>query len=178
MNPEEGDLRPQLLDRFGLCVEVAGLRDFTKRGEIVKRRLAFETDPESFLAQWKPEEERQARMLEQAKEMLPMVDVPDRLVELAGRLSLSMGAEGHRSDLTIIKAAKAMAALDGLERVTEKELVQAAEMALRHRVRQRGLTDAKFDKKKLQKALDELSEEEPQPTPQPIAEVKKKISLL
>ena len=178
MNPEEGDLRPQLLDRFGLCVEVTGLRDFTVRGEIVRRRLAFETDPESFLKAWKPEEERQARMLEAAKERLPLVEVTDRMVELAGRLSLSLGAEGHRSDITIIKAAKAMAALDGLDRVTEKELVQAAEMALRHRVRQRGLTDSKFDKKKLRKALDEMSEEEQQPTPQPLAEVKKKISLL
>ncbi len=179
MNPEEGDLRPQLLDRFGLCVEVVGLKDFAVRSEVVRRRMAFEENPDSFIAAWKPQEEDLSRRLEEAALRLTSVEVPDRAVELAGRLSVAMGAEGHRSDLTIVKASRAMAALDGKDSVSEKELVQAAEMALRHRVRQKGLSDSAFDRKKLENAMEKIKEqeEEPEGTPQAEIEIKKKITL-
>jgi len=176
MNPEEGDLRPQLLDRFGLCVEVVGVADIEGRAQIVRRRLDFEDHPELFLRTWRDKEDELAAELESARRRLDQVEIPDRMIELAGRLSLSMEVEGHRSDITIVKAAKGLAALDGAPAVTEKELIQAAEMALRHRLRQRGLTETKFNRKKVERELEKISEEELVNAPPAGYDIKKKIS--
>jgi len=178
MNPEEGDLRPQLLDRFGLCVEVEGLKDFSVRAEIIQRRLEFERGPEDFIRSWKPREEEMARSLEQARRRLDQVKTSAHMVELAGRLSLGMGAEGHRADLTIIKGAKAIAALEELDQVSERQLVQAAEMALRHRVRRKGLSETRLDRSKIEQLMDKLADEEDTQSPPPPEQIKKKIKLL
>ncbi len=177
MNPEEGDLRPQLLDRFGLCVEVAGLADINERAEVVRRRLEFEDHPDLFMRNWRDRDDELASELDAARLRLGRVEIPDRMVELAGRLSMSMGVEGHRSDITIVKAAKGLAALEGAPAVTEKELVRAAEMALRHRLRRKGLTETKFNRKKLERELEKLSEEELVVAPPVGYDIKKKISI-
>ena len=177
MNPEEGDLRPQLLDRFGLCVEVDGLKSLNERSEVIRRRLEFEKDPAGFMKIYEPMEQDLVLSLESARKRLPKVVVSEKVLELAGRLSLSMKVEGHRSDLTIVKAARAMAALESQDSVSEKHVIQAAEMALRHRVRQRSLSDAKFDRRKIEKVLEKIEEREVGAAPPPVGEQKKKNSL-
>ena len=102
MNPEEGDIRPQLLDRFALSVKVAGEQNPEKRAEIVKRRLAYEADSEKFIADWEEEQEKEVGRIEQAIKLLPRVMVSDSLLFLAAKISILLGVDGHRADITLI----------------------------------------------------------------------------
>jgi len=133
MNPEEGEVRPQLLDRFGICVEVRGLPDPAQRAEIVRQRLAFEADPQGYGAAHRQAEEELKQRLLLARALLPKVVVGEEALGLAVRLALALGAEGHRADLTTVRAACALAALAGRTEVTLADVKQAAVMALRHR---------------------------------------------
>ena len=133
MNPEEGEVRPQLLDRFGICVEVRGLPEPVRRAEIIRQRLAFEADPKGFVAVHRQAEEALKQRLLQAQALLPQVTVDDQALGLAVRLALALGAEGHRADLTTIRAARALAALSGRTAVSLSDVKQAAVLALRHR---------------------------------------------
>ena len=141
-NPEEGELRPQLLDRFGLAVDVTTPQDIPSRVEIVRRRDAFERDPAAFRARFAPEEAAvQARILA-ARERLADMEVSDDVLGDAARLCLKLGTDGLRAELTLLRAARAAAALDGDAEVALSHILAVAPLALRHRLRRDPLDDA------------------------------------
>ncbi len=133
MNPDEGDLRPQLLDRFGLCVEAETLRDPEQRAEVVARTLAFETDPAKFLDRWEEEERPLRQRLAAARSRLPRVRLPEGFPRRIAELCAQAQVEGLRADIIIQKTALALAAWEGRELVTEADVEEAAQMALPHR---------------------------------------------
>ena len=141
-NPEEGELRPQLLDRFGLSVEVTSPKDVATRVEVVKRRDAFDRDPEGFVAAWKRKDAALRSRIGRARETLATIDMPDELLELASGICLKLGVDGLRGELTLMRAARAAAALDGHGRVTRETLLAIAPSALRHRLRRDPLDEA------------------------------------
>lgn len=141
-NPEEGELRPQLLDRFGLSVEVKTPEELTARVEVVRRRDAFERDPATFHDQWKKEDERTRRRIVAGRTRLNAVIIPDAARERAAQLCMALGTDGLRGDLTLIRAARALAALQGDAEVTDAQLRRVAAPALRHRLRRNPLDDA------------------------------------
>ena len=134
MNPEEGELRPQLLDRFGLCVEVAAPRDPDQRLAVLRAREAFDLRPAFFIARHEPERKRLERLVEAARRRLPGMAMPEDLDRLCADLALEACVAGHRADLAMRRAALALAALDGVE-VSEAHVREAARMALLHRRR-------------------------------------------
>jgi magnesium chelatase subunit I len=154
-NPEEGELRPQLLDRFGLSVEVKTPTDLPTRIEVVRRRDAFERDPEAFVAHWRREDSRQRKRIVAARERLGEVRVPDAVLERSARLCMALGTDGLRGELTLMRAARALAALDGDAEVTDVHLRRVAPPALRHRLRRNPLDDA-GSTVRVQRAIDEL----------------------
>jgi magnesium chelatase subunit D len=133
MNPEEGDLRPQLLDRFGLAVEVEPMLDPASRAEVVRRRLAFESDPEAFRAKWSEADRKEGERIVAAQVLLPSVQVPDGVLTDLCALCAREGADGLRADLTIYRAATALAAYEGRTEVTQADVTAVAELALAHR---------------------------------------------
>ena len=141
-NPEEGELRPQLLDRFGLSVEVRTPEDLPSRIEVVKRRDAFERDRDAFVDKWKKEDERTRRRIVKGREHLASVSVPDAALERAARLCMALGTDGLRGELTLMRAARAYAALEGNAEVGDTHLKRVAAPALRHRLRRNPLDDA------------------------------------
>ncbi|NLL95206.1 MAG: magnesium chelatase subunit D family protein [Thermoplasmatales archaeon] len=159
MNPEEGDLRPQLLDRFGLCAVATGIHDTPERLEIVERRLAFEEDPGGFAAGWKRQEEAVSARIVLAREQLPSVGMGRDEMMLAVEICIDSNVVGHRADITVVRTAKAIAALDGRDRVTEEDVIAAAELALPHRAGPPG-----------ESRKEEPKEEEPVEDPDPDAE--------
>ncbi len=145
MNPEEGELRPQLLDRFGLCVSIGGIADVEERVRIMERRAAFDDDPDTFCQQWQAESRQVARRITQAQEGYAAVTVErERLFEIA-RWCLDVGVDGHRGDIIILKAAKTLAACNGRTAVESEDIATAAELALPHRVRRQPLQDMVLD---------------------------------
>jgi len=149
MNPEEGELRPQLLDRFGLCVQIQGILDPDRRVEVIRRRVAFEEDPARFCAAWEPEQEKLRRQIIAAKKALPQVQVADKMLYLIAEIAIEMGVDGHRADLIMIKAAKTMAALQGRQEVGEEDIRATADLALMHRMRRKPFQDLHLDQQKL-----------------------------
>lgn len=141
-NPEEGELRPQLLDRFGLSVEVRTPQDLPSRVEVVKRRDAFERDAQAFGKRWAKEETRVRRQIVAARARLADIAVPDGTLERAASLCMALGTDGLRGELTLIRAARAVAALQGDEVVGDAHLKRIAAPALRHRLRRNPLDDA------------------------------------
>lgn len=137
MNPEEGELRPQLLDRFALCVDVVGVRDAGARVEIMERNLAFERDPELFYAEWRSREEAMARKIEAARQLLPTVGYTRTDLATIAFLMSQTGVDGHRGDMVILKTAMAHAAWEGRKRIVDSDIVLAAELALPHRLKRK-----------------------------------------
>jgi magnesium chelatase subunit I len=140
-NPEEGELRPQLLDRFGLSVEVSTPTELAARIEVVKRRDAFERDPAGFVEHWHGEDEKVRRRIVKARDRVGAVQVPDAVLERAAQLCIALGTDGLRGELTLMRAARALAALDGDTVVDEMHLRRIAPSALRHRLRRDPLDD-------------------------------------
>ncbi|MEM7528174.1 MAG: magnesium chelatase ATPase subunit I [Pseudomonadota bacterium] len=134
-NPEEGELRPQLLDRFGLSVEVLTPRSVPERVEVVKRRDAFEHDPAGFMDEWAGAEAKLSKALARARDRLHKVVLPDELREAAATLCLALGTDGLRGELTLLRAARAIAALEGRKAADMAQMARAAPMALGHRLR-------------------------------------------
>ncbi|MFZ5651039.1 MAG: ATP-binding protein [Bacillota bacterium] len=149
MNPEEGELRPQLLDRFGLCVNITGILDPALRVEVVKRRAAFEEDQERIARQWEAEEEKLRRQIVAAKALLPTVRVSDEMLFLIAKIAIEMGVDGHRADLVMMKAAKTMAALNGRDEVGEEDVRLSVDLALIHRMRRKPFQEPAIDREKL-----------------------------
>jgi magnesium chelatase subunit I len=140
-NPEEGELRPQLLDRFGLSVEVETPSDIQERVEIVRRRDAFERDPENFLNRWSTQEAKIRRQVNSARALLADVEVPDAVLEGAAQLCTALGTDGLRGELTLVRAARSLASLDNVKVVSTKHLKRVAPSGLRHRLRRDPLDD-------------------------------------
>ena len=144
MNPEEGELRPQLLDRFGLCVTVEGLKDPKERVLIMERRAAFERDPEGFSREFATENQALSQRIVAARKTLSQVEIPEKLLyEIAKRL-ITLGVDGHRADITVVKAARAHAALSGRKEVNEEDIKVAESLALPHRLRRRPFEEVGF----------------------------------
>ncbi len=141
-NPEEGELRPQLLDRFGLSVEVLTPDDIADRIAVVKRRDAFDRDPAGFVAEWAAEDAKIVEQLAAAQKRVGKIRTPDAVLERGARLCMAVGADGLRGELTLLRAARAMAALEGARAVTAAHLDRVAPMALRHRLRRNPLDDS------------------------------------
>lgn len=141
-NPEEGELRPQLLDRFGLSVEVKTPQDMPSRVEVVRRRDAFEADPAGFALQWKKQDDRLRKQITAARTRLDTVEVPQAARERAAQLCMALGTDGLRGDLTLIRAARALAALQGDAAVGDAHFRRVAAPALRHRLRRNPLDDS------------------------------------
>ena len=141
-NPEEGELRPQLLDRFGLSVEVRTPMDLPTRIDVVRRRDAFDRDPEAFVAAYGEQDATLRAVILAGRAALAGVEVPDAVLELASRLCIGLGTDGLRAELTLMRAARALAAFDGDAVVTAAHLRLVAAPALRHRLRRNPLDEA------------------------------------
>ncbi len=141
-NPEEGELRPQLLDRFGLSVEIRTPQDLAQRIEIVRRRDQFEREPKAFMAAFEPQEAALRAQIMRARRRLARVEVSDEALGWAARLCMLVGTDGLRGELTLMRAARAVAALNGQRQVGIDELIQVAPPALRHRLRRDPMDEA------------------------------------
>jgi magnesium chelatase subunit I len=140
-NPEEGELRPQLLDRFGLSVQVKTPQDVGLRVEVIKRRDAFDKDPAAYKARWQGESDHLQKRIVKARKLLASVVVDDDMLTLCARLCQQLGTDGLRAELTLLRATRALAAMQGKKKVTSEHLKTIAPLALRHRLRRNPLDD-------------------------------------
>jgi Mg-chelatase subunit ChlI len=167
MNPEEGELRPQLLDRFALCVEIRGIVAHQARVEILERTVQFESDPEGFRAEWEPYESQLSRQIGRARELLPVVTYQPRDLYTIAELTTSFEVDGHRADIVILKAAMAHAALrlarNGASPqetgITDLDILAAAELALPHRLKRLPFQETENRLEELSGRLDEARRE-------------------
>ncbi|WP_131770391.1 VWA domain-containing protein, partial [Candidatus Protofrankia californiensis] len=158
MNPEEGELRPQLLDRFGLTVEVAASRDPRVRAEVVRRRLAYDADPRAFAATWADEDAALAARIAAARDRLPAVDLSDTALRQVTAVCAAFDVDGIRADVVTARTAIALAAWEGRDSVAADDVRRAARLALPHR-RRRGPFDAPgLDENTLAEALEQAGE--------------------
>lgn len=152
-NPEEGDLRPQLLDRFGLHAHIVTLTDVEQRVEIVTRAEAFRAGPAAFLAVWEPKQIARREQIVRARELLPQTEMPHALLLRAAELCLKLGVDGHRGEITIARAARAHAALEGRREAHADDVRDVAVMSLRHRLRRDPLEEIDTGEK-IEKAME------------------------
>ncbi|MEU5220567.1 putative cobaltochelatase [Streptomyces sp. NPDC020807] len=167
MNPEEGELRPQLLDRFGLTVEVAASRVPEQRVEVVRRRLAFEDDPAGFAARWAGEESALRARIVAARALLPRVTLGDAVLLQIAATCAAFEVDGMRADIVMARTATALAAWDGRTEVTSDDVRQAALLALPHRRRRNPFDAPGLDEDKLDETLEQFKGEEPDEDPEP-----------
>jgi magnesium chelatase subunit D len=159
MNPEEGELRPQLLDRFGLTVEVHAARDVDSRTEVIRRRLAYESDPAAFATQWSIMDATLAERVAAARKALPTIELPDAELRRIAALCASFEVDGMRADLVVARTAVAHAAWRGAAQVGEGDVEVAARLALPHRRRRDPFDQPGIDEEQLQQALKEAAEQ-------------------
>ncbi len=152
MNPEEGSLRPQLLDRFGLSVRVSGDLSREERLTLIRRHEAFERDPDAFLSSWQPEEECLAARIRQAAARYPAVSFSDDVAGFAAGLCSELGIDGYRGDITLIRTARAAAALDGRDAASRDDVLLAARFVLPHRMKKLPFEDRDLTDRMLLKA--------------------------
>lgn len=145
MNPEEGELRPQLLDRFGLCVNIQGANDPEARVAVMERRAAFDENPEVFCRQWEDASRDLSSKIRQAMNLYPKVIIERPLLFEIASFCLDVGVDGHRGDIIILKTAKTLAAYNGRNQVELADIELAAELALPHRIRRKPLQDVAED---------------------------------
>lgn len=153
MNPEEGELRPQLLDRFGFAVDVHASRDVAVRAEVIRRRLAYEADPAGFVRRYASEEAELAARIADARQLLPRVVLPDAELQRIAALCAAFDVDGMRADLVVARAAVAHAAWRGAETVGEPDIRVAAELALPHRRRRDPFDEPGLDPDQLDQAM-------------------------
>jgi Mg-chelatase subunit ChlI len=156
MNPEEGDLRPQLLDRFALSVDIRGIRDARERVVIMERNLAFEMDGDVFRKQWEAKEEEVSHQIERAREIVNQVTYTRRDLLNIASLTASLNVDGHRADLVILKTARAQAAFDGRTAITERDIALASELALPHRLKRGPFQQQEMTMEELQERIEQL----------------------
>jgi Mg-chelatase subunit ChlI len=157
MNPEEGELRPQLLDRFALSVDIVGIRDARERVMIMERNLSFEQDAEVFRHQWMPREEELSHQIENARELVGQVKHTSRDLLSIAALTASLNVDGHRADLVILKAARAQAAFEGRTKINDHDIALAAELALPHRIKRTPFQQAEMTTEQLQERIEQLA---------------------
>ncbi|MGA4799617.1 putative cobaltochelatase [Streptomyces lavendulocolor] len=169
MNPEEGELRPQLLDRFGLTVEVAASREPDQRVEVVRRRLAFDDDPAAFAARWAGEEAALRERIVAARALLPQVRLGDAALRQIAATCAAFEVDGMRADIVMARTATALAAWAGRTDVTSDDVRQAALLALPHRRRRNPFDAPGLDEDKLDETLEEFGggDDDPDPDPDP-----------
>jgi len=153
MNPEEGELRPQLLDRFGLCVEVEGIDDSGLRVEIIRRCMEYENEPHSFVKKWSTEEEKLSRLIMYAKDLFSRVRFSDDILSLIADIAIEMNVDGHRSDIFMLKVAQTIAAYHQRTEITADDVKEAAELVLSHRMRRKPFQEPKVDREKLEESV-------------------------
>ena len=134
MNPEEGELRPQIADRIGLQVEINALPDKAQRVEVMKRREAFQLDPDAFIAQYGERQEQLRDDIQRALALLPRVTVAERYYEIIAQITIKTEVPSHRADITLLQGAKALAALDGRTELEDRDILMAGTLALGHRM--------------------------------------------
>jgi Mg-chelatase subunit ChlI len=181
MNPEEGDLRPQLLDRFALCVDMRGIVDPRQRVAILERRVAYEQDPEGFYQEWQPKEQQLSQEIGGARDRLPVVTYTQRDLFTIAQLTTAFKVDGHRADIVILKTARAQAAWAGRTAINEQDILIAAELALPHRLKRQPFEEASLDAGQLQDRLqkarsDAPPDSQPQANQQAAPSVKKAFS--
>lgn len=158
MNPEEGELRPQLLDRFGLQVEVSGIDDVSTRTEIVRAVEGFESDPEAFSRMFEEHQQMLREKIVRARELLPRATISDELVRLVAGVCVELGIVSHRAEITVVRCAKAIAALDGRQSVEYGDIKEAISLALPHRLRRKPFEPPGIEEERIEEALSRAGE--------------------
>jgi Mg-chelatase subunit ChlI len=159
MNPEEGDLRPQLLDRFALCVDIQGIHNPEARVKILERTVQFERNPAAFYTQWEPKEQEISEDIANARKLLDDVTYGPRDLYTIAALTSEMHVDGHRADIVILKAAMAHAAFDRRTHVTDEDILVAAELALPHRLKRHPFQDTEIRFQELAERLDQVRQD-------------------
>ncbi|MFB6891719.1 putative cobaltochelatase [Kitasatospora sp. NPDC056327] len=163
MNPEEGELRPQLLDRFGLTVEIAATREPAERAEVVRRRLAYDAGPDAFAARFAAEELALAARITAARELLPAVELTDTALRQITAVCAAFEVDGLRADIVMARTAVALAAWAGRTEVQAEDVRKAAQLALPHRRRRNPFDAPGLDEEQLDRVLEEQARQEPEP---------------
>ena len=182
MNPEEGDLRPQLLDRFALSVDIHGIRDSRERVTIMERNLEFEASAEEFRRKWESSEAEISQQIGEARKLVDRVGYTKRDLISIASLTASLNVDGHRADLVILKAARAQAAIEGRTSITDRDIAMAAELALPHRLKRGPFMQTEMTMEDLQERIESLqgasnksqSEQEQEPDENASKDEKKK----
>ncbi|KXS44765.1 MAG: magnesium chelatase subunit I [Methanolobus sp. T82-4] len=154
MNPEEGELRPQLLDRIALQVEVTGIYDVEQRIEIVERRNQFNDDPKHFIREFETEQEKLRSKILKAVQLLPRVSTTRENLRTIAEICIAFNVDGHRADIMIERAARTNAAYEGRERITNDDIIEAAEMVLPHRMRKKPFEEEEFSADQLRAVVE------------------------
>ncbi len=157
MNPEEGELRPQLLDRFALSVEIVGIREARERVTIMERNLSYERDAEAFRKDWLEKEQELSDKIARARELVDQVKYTSRDLLSIAALTASLNVDGHRADLVILKAARAQAAFEGRTKINDHDIALAAELALPHRIKRTPFQQAEMTTEQLQERIEQLA---------------------
>ncbi len=157
MNPEEGDLRPQLLDRFALSVDIVGIRDARERVTIMERNLSYEKDADAFRNHWMPKELELSEKIARGRELVDQVTHTSRDLLSIAALTASLNVDGHRADLVILKAARAQAAFEGRTKINDHDIALAAELALPHRIKRTPFNQAEMTTEQLQERIEQLA---------------------
>ncbi|MCB0023295.1 MAG: magnesium chelatase, partial [Caldilinea sp.] len=150
MNPEEGDLRPQLLDRFAHAVDVVGITEAGQRVEVLRRRVFFEQDPDAFGDAYDATEQEMCNRILSARQRYPLVKYTEKDLYTIAALTASFKVDGHRADIVILKTARAQAAYDGRLQITDKDILLAAELALPHRMKKQPFQETALNPDQLQ----------------------------
>ncbi|MDO4761538.1 MAG: AAA family ATPase [Corynebacterium sp.] len=167
MNPEEGELRPQLLDRFGLSVDVTASKDVAVRAEIIRRRLAFEANPQQFSESWVTQDEEIAQRISHAQQLLPKVELSDTALERIAHVCAAFEVDGMRADLVIARTASAHAAWQQRSTVEDEDIRVAAELALPHRKRRNPFDEPGLDEQQLDEVMEDAQQQHPEPENEP-----------
>lgn len=145
MNPEEGELRPQLIDRFGLSVTVTGEHDTERRIEVLENRLKYENDPESFFREYEPRQKELCERILSARSILREISYSRDVLRYIAKICIELEVNGHRADITMLKTAMTAAAYEGRRETTRADVLEAAKFALPHRMRRRPFEEVSFD---------------------------------
>ena len=176
MNPEEGELRPQLLDRFGLVVEISGISDIGGRVAVIERRMSYEAGAEQFVSRWQHEEEQLAQRIIAARALLPLVQIIHKDMAAVAVLALELGVDGHRADLAILETARTHAAWSSRDSLSIEDIRLAAELALPHRMRRQPFTEVRLDEERMNAILERAQEADSEEQAATVDGVKKKIN--
>jgi Mg-chelatase subunit ChlI len=156
MNPEEGELRPQLLDRFALCVDIQSIGETDSRVDILRRRVMYEQDPVGFCSDWCDAEDALSHDVAKAQTLLPQVTYATSDLYAIAQLTSEMEVDGHRADIVILKTAIAHAAFEGRTKIGEADILLAAELALPHRLRRKPFEETQSKMEKLEQRIEQV----------------------